>query len=54
MHFLTCRPLVFYLKGPIKKLQKSNASTKLLYEFKMEEEEEIPTRQDDFSPENPI
>ncbi len=33
-----------------RQLEKSNASTKLLYEFKIEEEEEIPTRQDDFSP----
>jgi len=33
-----------------RELQKSNSSTKLLYEFKIEEEEEIPTRQDDFSP----
>ena len=34
-----------------KQLQKNNLSTKLLYEFKIdEEEEEIPTRQDDSSP----
>jgi signal transduction histidine kinase len=32
-----------------RQLEKSNASTKLLYEFKIEEQEEIPTRQDDFS-----
>ena len=31
-------------------LEKSNASMKLLYEFKIEEEEEIPARQDDSSP----
>jgi signal transduction histidine kinase len=30
-------------------LEKSNASTKLLYEFKIEEDEEISTRQVDFS-----
>jgi hypothetical protein len=29
-------------------LQKNNSSTQLLCEFKIEEEEEIPTRQDDF------
>jgi signal transduction histidine kinase len=33
-----------------RELQKSNSSTKLLYEFKIEEEEEIPTRQDDCFP----
>ena len=33
-----------------RQLEKSNASTKLLYEFKIEEEEEIPTRQDNCSP----
>ena len=32
-----------------RQLEKSNMSTKLSYEFKMEKEEEIPTRQDDFS-----
>jgi signal transduction histidine kinase len=32
-----------------RQLEKSNVSTKLLYEFKMEEEEEIPKRKDDFS-----
>jgi signal transduction histidine kinase len=31
-----------------RQLEKSNVSTKLLYEFKIEYEEEIPTRQDDF------
>jgi signal transduction histidine kinase len=33
-----------------RQLEKSNASMKLLYEFKIEEEEEIPARQDDSSP----
>jgi signal transduction histidine kinase len=33
-----------------RELQKSNSSTKLLYEFKIEEEEEISAGQDDFSP----
>jgi two-component system sensor histidine kinase VicK len=32
-----------------RQLEKSNASTKLLYEFKIEEEEEITRRQHDFS-----
>jgi signal transduction histidine kinase len=33
-----------------RQLEKSNGNTKLLCEFKKEQEEEIPTRQDDFSP----
>ncbi|MGA9153783.1 MAG: HAMP domain-containing sensor histidine kinase [Candidatus Nitrosopolaris sp.] len=32
-----------------RQLEKSNASAKILYEFKIEEEEEIPKRQDDSS-----
>jgi signal transduction histidine kinase len=32
-----------------RQLEKSNVSTKLLYEFKIEEQEEIPSKQDDFS-----
>ena len=32
-----------------RQLEKSNRSTKLLYEFKKEEEEEVPTKQDSFS-----
>jgi signal transduction histidine kinase len=32
-----------------RQLEKSNVSTKLLYEFKIEEEEEIPNRKDNFS-----
>ena len=32
-----------------RQLEKSNVSTKLLYEFEIEEQEQIPIRQDDFS-----
>jgi len=32
-----------------RQLEKSNVSTKLIYEFEIEEQEEIPIRQDDFS-----